>query len=118
MPGFVGSDAVRDALERASCLLAPSSREGFGLIVVEAAAAATPSVVVRGPDNAMVERIAPGINGFLVDAPELDALARAVVSVCEAGQPLRDSTAAWFAEQAVQLNRAAVAAAVSRRYQR
>ena len=45
---------------RALCLLLPSQREGYGLVVVEAAARGTPSVVVAGEDNAAVELIDGG----------------------------------------------------------
>ena len=39
----------------AGCMVLPSRREGYGMIVIEAAAAGTPSVVVRGDDNAATE---------------------------------------------------------------
>ncbi len=64
-PGFVDSEVVDDALRRALCLLHPSSREGYGLVVVEASAHGTPAVVVAGPDNAAVELVEPGVNGFV-----------------------------------------------------
>ena len=62
-PGFVDASVVDDALRRALCMLLPSSREGYGLIVVESAAVGTPSVVVRDADNAAVELIEDGVNG-------------------------------------------------------
>ena len=43
----------------------PSRREGYGLVVVEACAAGTPSVVVADPDNAATELIEEGVNGFV-----------------------------------------------------
>ena len=52
------------------CLVLPSRREGYGLVVVEAAALGTPSVVVRGPDNAATELVEDGKNGFV--APSAD----------------------------------------------
>ena len=50
----------------------PSRREGYGLVVIEAAARGTPVVVVAGPDNAAVELVAEGENGFVagVGSPE------------------------------------------------
>ncbi|MGA7705610.1 MAG: glycosyltransferase, partial [Solirubrobacteraceae bacterium] len=39
-PGFVGSDELDGALRSALCMLLPSSREGYGMVVVEASAAA------------------------------------------------------------------------------
>jgi glycosyltransferase involved in cell wall biosynthesis len=54
LPGFVAGEEVQDAIARALCLALPSSREGYGLVVVEAASHGTPSVVVAGEDNAAV----------------------------------------------------------------
>ena len=47
------------------CLVLPSRREGYGLVVIEAAAHGTPSVVVADPDNAAVELVTEGVNGFI-----------------------------------------------------
>ena len=40
------------AMARAACLATASEREGYGLVVVEAAAHGTPSVIVAGAENA------------------------------------------------------------------
>ena len=53
---------------RALCFVLPSQREGYGLVVVEAAAAGTPSVVVAHPDNAAVELVDDGENGVVVES--------------------------------------------------
>src|ERR1019366_4522762 len=37
-PGFVASEEVQGAIRRACCLVLPSRREGYGLVVVEASA--------------------------------------------------------------------------------
>ena len=42
-PGFVDHEQVDAALRRALCLVLPSRREGYGLVVVEACAAGTPA---------------------------------------------------------------------------
>ena len=65
VPGRVASGEVESAIASASCLLNPSEREGYGLVVVEAAALGTPTVVVAGPENAATELIEPGVNGFV-----------------------------------------------------
>jgi glycosyltransferase involved in cell wall biosynthesis len=103
-PGFVSPEEVRDALARASCLLLPSSREGYGLVVIEAAAAGTPSVVVAGDDNAAVELVEEGVNGFVASSEDPRVLAEAVVRCIDAGPALRASTVAWFARRAPQLS--------------
>jgi glycosyltransferase involved in cell wall biosynthesis len=103
-PGFVDSARVGAALRRALCMLLPSRREGYGLIVVEAAAHGTPSVVVRGADNAAVELVADGENGVVADSAAPEDLAAAIVRVHEGGEALRESTAAWFARNARRLS--------------
>lgn len=103
-PGFVPSDEVQATLRTSLCLLLPSSREGYGLVVIEAAAAGVPTIVVAGPDNAAVEHIVEGVNGFVARSAEPDALADAIVRVFERGYALRQSTADWFARNARELS--------------
>jgi glycosyltransferase involved in cell wall biosynthesis len=95
-PGFVAGELVEDAVKRALCLLFPSKREGYGLVVVEAAAVGTPTVVVDAPDNAAVELVEDGVNGFVAKSAEPEELGNAIVRVHEAGPALRESTADWF----------------------
>jgi glycosyltransferase involved in cell wall biosynthesis len=103
-PGFVDEAIVQDALARATCLLMPSTREGYGMIVVEAAAKGVPSVLVRAPDNASVEHIDEGVNGFIVDDLSAEALAAGVVAAERGGAALRERTADWFAAHADELS--------------
>lgn len=102
-PGFVDADVVRDAVGRALCFVLPSRREGYGLVVVEAAAAGTPTVVVAHPDNAAIELVDDGENGLVVESPGAAALAEAIVRVHEEGEALRESTRAWYARNAGRL---------------
>jgi glycosyltransferase involved in cell wall biosynthesis len=104
LPGFVEHGRVDAALRRALCLVLPSRREGYGLVVVEACAAGTPSVVVADPDNAATELIAEGVNGFVAASASPEDLAAAILRVREAGPALRASTAAWYAEHARSLS--------------
>src|SRR4051794_31302690 len=64
-PGFAPAEDVHRALRRALCMVLPSRREGYGMIVVEASASGTPSVVVREPDNAATELVEDGVNGVI-----------------------------------------------------
>jgi len=96
-------EEVAAALARAACLATASEREGYGLVVVEAAARGTPSVVVDGPENAAVELVSDGVNGAIARSVEPDELARAILRVVEAGRPLRESTAKWFEDNASRL---------------
>jgi glycosyltransferase involved in cell wall biosynthesis len=103
-PGFVEASALDAALTRAECMLSTSRREGYGMVVVESSAHATPSVVVAGEDNAAVELVQEGVNGFVAASGEPEAVADAIVRVHEAGMALRESTARWFAENAQRLS--------------
>ena len=96
-------DEVAAALGRAACLATASEREGYGLVVVEAAARGTPSVVVAGPENAATELVADGVNGAIAASKEPESLADALIRVVDAGPELRDSTASWFADNVATL---------------
>lgn len=115
-PGFVASGDVQAALARATCHVLPSSREGYGLVVIEAAAFGTPSIVLRGVDNAAAELVEDGVNGFVAAGPE--ALADAIVAVHQGGEALRDSTARWFVDNASTLSATASATTILRRLER
>jgi glycosyltransferase involved in cell wall biosynthesis len=103
-PGFVPRERLEQALARALCLVLPSRREGYGLVVVEAAAKGVPSVVVRAPDNAAVELVEEGQNGVVAPSADPGDLAEAILRVHEAGPALRSATAAWFARNARRLS--------------
>jgi glycosyltransferase involved in cell wall biosynthesis len=107
VPGFVSAERVDDALAHAEMMVLPSRREGYGMVVVEAAARGTPSVVVADPDNAATELIEEGINGVIAPSVAAEDLADAMVRVHEAGPELRASTAEWFARNAERLSMAA-----------
>jgi glycosyltransferase involved in cell wall biosynthesis len=117
-PGFVDGEVVDEALRSATCLLLPSSREGYGLVVIEAASHGTPSVVVEGEDTAAVELIAPGVNGHIAASPEPADVAAAIAAVHEQGEELRRRTSAWFAQAAPTLTAAASARTVLEIYAR
>jgi glycosyltransferase involved in cell wall biosynthesis len=103
-PGFVDAGVVERALERALCMVLPSRREGYGLVVIEASARGTPSVVVRDPDNAATELVEEGENGAVAASASPEDLAAAIASVHAAGPDLRARTAAWFARNARRLS--------------
>jgi glycosyltransferase involved in cell wall biosynthesis len=102
--GFTSTEQVDAEMRRALCLLLPSRREGYGLVVVEAAARGTPSVVVAGEDNAATELIEEGVNGTIAQSSNAQAVADAIVRVHAAGTALRESTASWFAQHAKELS--------------
>ena len=95
-PGFVERDELEATLASALCMVLPSRREGYGIVVVEASARGVPSVVVADPDNAATELVDDGANGFVAASAAPDDIAAAILRVRAAGPPLRASTAAWF----------------------
>jgi glycosyltransferase involved in cell wall biosynthesis len=103
-PGFVEQGVLEHALATALCVVLPSRREGYGLIVVESAARGVPSVVVAGPDNAATELVEEGANGAVAPSAGADDLAEAIVRVYRAGPELRDSTLEWFRRSAERLS--------------
>jgi glycosyltransferase involved in cell wall biosynthesis len=103
-PGFADAETVDAEMRRALCMLLPSRREGYGMVVVEAAARGTPSVVVAGEDNAATELIREGVNGTIAARAEPEALADAIVRIHDAGLRLRETTACWFAEHSGELS--------------
>jgi glycosyltransferase involved in cell wall biosynthesis len=104
VPGFVPAERVEEALSRALCMVLPSRREGYGMVVVEAAAMGTPSVVVAAPDNAAADLISEGENGYVAASAAPADLAAAIERVHAEGHALRERTAAWFAANAERLS--------------
>ncbi len=100
LPGFVDGEQIDDAMSRALCVVLPSRREGYGMVVVEAASWGTPSIVVADPDNAATELVDDGINGIVAADTSPAALSDAIVAIHERGLDLRRSTAEWFARKA------------------
>ena len=94
--GFVPAADLDRHMARAACLLNPSQREGYGLVVIESAAHGTPIVVVDGPDNAAADLVHEGVNGYVASSSDPIAVAAAIGRVIAAGRPLRSSTAEWF----------------------
>ena len=103
-PGFVAAEVVEEAIASALCMVLPSRREGYGMVVVEASARGVPSVVVAAPDNAATELVSEGENGFVAASASAEDLAAAILRVRAAGPALRESTAAWFARNARRLS--------------
>jgi glycosyltransferase involved in cell wall biosynthesis len=116
--GFAPTATVDAEMRRAMCLLMTSRREGYGLVVVEAAARGTPSVVVAGEDNAATELIVEGVNGTVAPRSDAEAVAEAIVRLHEAGTALRESTARWYAANAASLSLESSLATVLATYDR
>jgi glycosyltransferase involved in cell wall biosynthesis len=104
VPGFVNPERVESALARALCMVLPSRREGYGMVVVEAAALGTPSVVVADQDNAAADLVSEGENGYIAASASPEDLAAAIERVHADGQALRERTASWFRANAERLS--------------
>lgn len=104
MPGSVSLAEVSARMSAAACLLHPSEREGYGLVVVESVSRGTPAVVVKGSENAATELVEDGVNGFVAAAAEPRELAAAIVRAISGGDELRRSTLAWYERHAEELS--------------
>ena len=95
LAGKLDDEGLRRLLSTASCVVVASVREGYGMMVAEAAALGTPCVVAAHPENAAVGHVAEGVNGFVVE-PTPSGIAAGVVRVVLAGARLRESTRTWY----------------------
>ncbi|MEJ7933709.1 glycosyltransferase family 4 protein [Sphingobium sp. AN558] len=104
MPGFVEAQMLEDAMRDAVCIAQPSAREGYGLVVVEASARGVPAIIVAADDNAAVELVEPGVNGFIADPATPQALASAIIATVREGETLRQRTRDWYAANVERLS--------------
>lgn len=102
LPGFVPEEELDARLREAAVLVNPSRREGYGLVVVEACAVGTPVVLADAEDNASVELVEDGVNGYVAASTEPAVLGAAIVRAVEAGEPLRRSARAWYEAAATE----------------
>ncbi len=101
--GFAPREELDRAIGQALCVILPSVREGYGLIVVEAASRGTPAIVVAAPDSAASELIEEGENGLIAAGPDPALLAAAIEGIYAAGPALVERTRRWFARNAARL---------------
>src|SRR6185437_15389130 len=88
----------------AAAVVHPSSREGYGLVVAESAARGVPTVVVAAEDNASVELVDNGRNGFVAEEADPQSLAQAILACLDDNERLRASTRSWYAENEQRLS--------------
>lgn len=93
--GFASDEELSQAMLRARALVLPTVREGFGLVVIEAAAHGLPAVLVDEPDNAAVELLASGEAGIVCPDAEPATLAAAVLRLA-ADPGAHRRARAWF----------------------
>jgi glycosyltransferase involved in cell wall biosynthesis len=83
----------QDEVRGCDCLLLPSEVEGFGNVLVEAAAAGMPCVA-RSSALGVADAIVPGVTGELVAAGTPEALAAGVIRAIS--RPKQDPIEAWL----------------------
>lgn len=79
--GALGREHLADLLAVASITLVPSHSETFGLVALESAASGTAVIGYRG--TGLLESVAEGRSGLLIDSREPDAWARAMGSLLD-----------------------------------
>ncbi len=117
-PGFVNSNDLDEAMAAAVCVVQPSSREGYGMVVIEASHRGVPTIVVAAPDNAAAELVCDGRNGFVVGIAEPELLAATIANCVKSGAALRRTTRDWYLENEVRLSLESSLASVVREYER
>jgi phosphatidylinositol alpha-1,6-mannosyltransferase len=76
-PGRLSDTDLQRAYAGANAFVMPSSKEGFGIVFLEAWRAGLP--VIGGTEDAAPEIIADGVDGFCVDPQKTAALAKAML---------------------------------------
>lgn len=104
VPGFVETEVLERAIATASCVVLPSVREGYGMVVLEAVCLGVPAVVVAGDDNAAVELIDEQVNGFVARSADSPLLGAAIAEAVEGGVALRSSTWNWYETHRAELS--------------
>jgi glycosyltransferase involved in cell wall biosynthesis len=104
LPGFVSEATLQTTLQRALCLILLSRREGYGLVVAEAAAYGVPSIVLRHADSAALELIVDDVNGVACESIAPETVASAILRVHDAGYAMRQRTLAWSCKHARELS--------------
>jgi glycosyltransferase involved in cell wall biosynthesis len=104
LAGRVDHAELMRRIASATCLLHPSEREGYGMVVVEAVSLGTPAIVVRGSENAATELVDEGVNGFIAESADPAAMAEAIARTVEGGPDLRGSAFDWYRARRDQLS--------------
>jgi glycosyltransferase involved in cell wall biosynthesis len=80
--GFQEYKALIGKIKVSKVLVLPSSREGFGMVVIEAFACAVPVITVRAKYNAAQGLVENKVDGFVVQPDERD-IAKAIEKIIE-----------------------------------
>jgi glycosyltransferase involved in cell wall biosynthesis len=87
-------EAVLDRMRGARLMVFPSTREGFGVAVLEANACGLPALVVQHPDNAALELVRDDVTGIICDLAPHSMAANIRVYLADPALQARMSNAA------------------------
>lgn len=93
--GFQEYGALIGKIKASKILVLPSSREGFGMVVIEAFACGVPVVTVRAKYNAAQGLVENGVDG-LVAEPDSREIAKAVKKIIGKNSDYREISKAAF----------------------
>lgn len=93
--GFQDYDALIGKMKASKVFVLPSSREGFGMVVIEAFACGVPVVTVKERYNASQGLVEDGVDGFVVSL-DAGAIAEGVIKIIEGGQCYNNMSKAAF----------------------
>ncbi len=79
--GFVSEEEKHRILGKSKALVLPSTREGWGIVIIEAAVMGTPSIVFNSPG--CVDAVDFGNAGYLCSENTVDALVENMIRVIE-----------------------------------
>lgn len=121
LPGFRGYEVLPAYYGLADGFVHVALAEQWGLVINEAAAAALPLIVSR-PSGAAVALVEPGVNGFLVEATDLQGISEALLTLMSLsekdrgtmGAVSRRKVADWGPDRFARSLRAACDAALVR----
>ncbi|MDF0546114.1 glycosyltransferase family 4 protein [Sphingobium sp. H39-3-25] len=94
--GFVTEEELAQAYAGAALFALPSSKEGFGIVYLEAWLRGLPVIASRY--GAGGEVVADGVDGFAVDPADIDAMARAMIDLLRDREKARRFAAAGRAK--------------------
>lgn len=86
--GYVSREELYERMARAHCLLVPSVREGWGLVVIEANSVGTPAVAYDVPG--LRNSVRDGLTGRLAPAGDPEQLAEHAVDLVSYGRRYAD----------------------------
>jgi len=98
LAGFIAKDELQDHYQLADVFILPSKKEGFGLVLIEAAASST--AVIAGNCDGSVEALRNGELGQLVEPDDIDginlALSRAFENTPESLELIKQKTISYY----------------------